>query len=358
MKHTIASLLCAASLALSAVPAVMGAADKPTADRVDGTWTWDFTMPDGSLVTPKVTLKRNGDALTGTTSFRPGSDMKIANGVINGNEIRFEVVRERDGRKVVTKYSGRITGGTITGRMESDWAGDWQSYDWQAIKPILPPNSTWRSVVPLPDGTKQQWRMRFLQKKDSLEGRITTSSLQPLEAKNGRVQGDEISFIIDRKRGAETDHFAYRGRIDGDTIAGKVIAVLKGETNTLDWSAKRPPPVVDGRWTWTHAGAKRELTLKRDGEKLTGKFIVNEKQEYDIEHGRFAGGEIYFEVVRERDADKTLTKFSGTLGDDRIIGKTEFSVNEGTPQPEDWLAERMETEGGPRGPGGRRRPPQ
>jgi hypothetical protein len=352
MKNSFSALLCAASLVLSACPAGLMGAAKPPDDRIDGTWTWEFTMPDGSSVNPKVTLKRNGEILTGTTSFRPGSDMKITNGVINGDEVSFEVVRERDGRKVVTKYSGRVTGGTISGRVESDWAGDLQTYDWLAIKPILPPNSAWKSVVALPDGTKQQWRMRFSQKKDSLEGRITTSSFQPLEIKNGKVQGEEISFIVDRKRGAETDHFEYRGTVRGDSITGKVLSVLKGETNTLDWTATRPPPVVDGRWTWTHGGAKRELTLKRDGEKLTGKFIVDEKHEYDIEHGTFTGGEVYFEVTRERDADKTLTKFSGALADDRIVGKTEFSVNDGAPQGEEWQAERVEAEGGPRGPGG------
>jgi hypothetical protein len=213
-------------------------------------------------------------------------------------------------------------------------------------------------VVDLPDGTKQQWRMRFSQKKDSLDGKITTSSFQPLEIKHGKVRGDEISFTVDRKRGPETDHFEYRGRIDGDTISGKVLAVLKEETNTLDWTATRPPPVVDGRWNWTHGDAKRELVLKRDGEKLTGKFVVDEKHEYEIENGRLTGVEIYFEVVRERDAEKTLTKFSGTLGDDRIVGKTEFSVNEGAPQIVDWQAERVEPEGRAGGPPGRgpRRP--
>lgn len=366
MKNPIVSILCAASLVLSACPTVLTGAAKPANDRIDGTWTWEFVMPDGSSVTPKVTLKRNGDALSGATSFRPGSDMKITNGVINGDEIRFEVVRERDGRKVVTKYSGRVAGGAITGRMESDWAGDWQTYDWVAIKPVLPPNSAWASVVTLPDGTKQRWRMRFNQKKDSLDGKITTSSQQPLEIKNGRVKSDEVSFIVDRRRGAETDHFEYRGTVSGDAITGKVLSVLKGETNMLDWTATRPPAVIDGRWTWTHGGAKRELTLKRDGEKLTGKFIVDEKHEYELEHGTFIGGEIYFEVVRERDADKTLTKFNGTLADDRIVGKTEFSVNDGAPQGEDWLAERVEAEGGASGTGrpggqpprGRGRPPR
>lgn len=358
MKIQITSLLCAASLLLTASPAALMAATQPTAGKVEGTWTWDFTMPDGSTVSPKVALKRAGDTLTGTTSFRPGSDMKITNGVISGDEIRFQVVRERDGRQVVTKYSGRVTGSTISGRMESDWAGDWQTYEWLAIKPVVPPNSAWKSVVVLPDGTKQQWRMRFTQKQNTLGGRITTSSQQPLEIKDGKVHDDEISFTIDRKRGQDTDHFAYRGTVSGDTITGKVLALLKEETNTLDWTASRPPPVVDGRWNWTHAGAKRELVLKRDGEKLTGKFVVDEKHEYEIENGRLTDAEIYFEVARERDAEKTLTKFSGTLADDRITGKTEFIVNDATPLTEDWQAERAETEGGAGGPArrGRGRP--
>ncbi len=355
MKIQITSLLCAASLVLATSPTSRAAAVKPADDKVEGTWTWEFTMPDGSAVTPKVTLKRAGDTLTGITSFRPGSEMKITNGVISGDEICFQVVRERDGRQVVTKYSGRVTGSTISGRMESDWAGDWQTYEWLAIKPVVPPNSSWKSVVELPDGTKQQWRMRFTQKQNTLGGRITTSSQQPLEIKDGKVQDGELSFTVERKRGQDTDRFAYRGTVQGDTITGKVLAVLKQETNTLDWTATRPPPVVDGRWNWTHAGAKRELVLKRDGEKLTGKFVVDEKHEYEIENGRLIDAEISFEVERERDAEKTLTKFTGTLADDRITGKTEFTVNGGTPLIDDWQAERTESEGGAGGQRGRGR---
>lgn len=322
------------------------AAANTTPDRIDGLWTWDFAMPDGSVVSPKARLKRDGEKLAGVTSFRPGSEMPIEDGAIQGDEVRFQVVRERDGRKVITRYSGRIEGGTIRGKIESDWAGDWQTYDWVASKPLVPPNSVWRSVVMLPDGIRQRWRMTFKQDHDRLTGKITTSSSQPLEVKDGRVVGDEVMFAVDRRRTGGADHFEYRGRLEGDTITGKVQAVLRGEKHTLDWTAARPPRVVDGRWTWTHAGAKRQLTLRRSGEKLTGKFIMDETHEYEIANGRFLDSEIYFEVERERDAEKTLTRFRGTLGDDRITGKIEFTVNDAAPQTEDWQAEKMDSEEG------------
>lgn len=318
------------------------AATAPAPSSIEGTWTWDFMMPDGVVTSPKLTLQFDGGKLTGSTGFRPGTEIAITNGRVGGDDISFEVVRERDGRKIVTKYSGRLAGGRIRGKIESNWSGAWQSYEWSATKPVIPPKSLWRSVVPLPGSRKQRWRMRFDQQQDKLTGAITTSTGQKLEVRNGRVDGNQIEFDVERKQRNETNHFTYHGTVSGNRIEGTVLATLKGEKHILAWTAERPPRTIDGRWIWTHGGARRELVLRREGDRLTGKFIQDGRHEYEIEQGRITGVEIYFEVERERDAEKTLTKFRGTLGDDQIVGHTEFIMDEAAPRSEDWETEKVD----------------
>jgi hypothetical protein len=335
-------LLCSVIAPLLTAVPHSGAGAGSASARIEGTWTWDFTMPDGLMVSPKVTLQLDGEKLRGVAGFRPGTETAITEGRVNDGQISFEVVRDRDGRQIVTKYSGRVGGGTIRGKIESNWSGEWQTYDWLATKPVIPPNSVWNSLVPLPGNQKQRWKMRFRQQNDRLLGEITTSSGQKLDVMNGKVEGEEVSFDVERRRPNETNYFTYRGSVSGDRIEGSVLATVKGETQTLQWTAGRPARVVGGRWEWTFGGARRELVLERDGMRLTGKFIMDGKHEYEIEQGQIIGGEIYFEVERDRDAEKTLTKFRGTLGDDRIVGKTEFITDDAAPRFEDWQAEKVE----------------
>src|SRR5687768_16096468 len=90
---------------------------------IDGTWRWTFTMPDGTTSRPKLILETENGKLTGTSSFRPGSDAPITNVVFNGDLIRFQVIRAREGQEIVTTYTGQWSGKNIKGKIESNWAG-------------------------------------------------------------------------------------------------------------------------------------------------------------------------------------------------------------------------------------------
>src|SRR4051794_40129261 len=99
----------------------LSAEEASTNSSLAGVWKWTFTMPDGSQVSPRLQFKEEGGALKGTTRFRPGLDAPITNLTVNGSDVSFEVARERDGRTIVTRYTGSWTGNHIKGKMVSDW---------------------------------------------------------------------------------------------------------------------------------------------------------------------------------------------------------------------------------------------
>src|SRR5262249_29165079 len=111
---------------------------------LDGSWRWNFTMPDGSASRPKLTLAFENGKLTGSITFRPGTETRITNAVIDGDQIRFQVVRQRDGQVVVTSYSGKWTDQLIKGSIESNWAGEKQTYAWEAKRGHVGVEGTWR----------------------------------------------------------------------------------------------------------------------------------------------------------------------------------------------------------------------
>ena len=107
---------------------------------VSGTYTW--TTParqDGG--TPRkstLTLKAEGDKLTGKISSpgrdatAPARETEITEGKVTGNEVAFKVVREFNGNKMTQKYSGKVSADDIKGKVEFERNGETQSRDWEA----------------------------------------------------------------------------------------------------------------------------------------------------------------------------------------------------------------------------------
>lgn len=107
-----------------------------------------------------------------------------------------------------------------------------------------------------------------------------------------------------------------------------------------------------GAWTWTtpgrNGGADRKstLTLKLEGEKLTGKVSSpgrdGQARETEIAEGKIKGDEIKFTVTREANGNKMVSKYAGKVTAEAIKGKIEFERN-GETQSRDWEAKRDTT---------------
>ena len=91
----------------------------------DPSGTWKWTQPARGGGTPRestLTLAMKDGKLTGklTTPGRDGAtnSADIASAAIKDDVVTFSVEREFGGNKVVTKYSGKLAGDTITGESE------------------------------------------------------------------------------------------------------------------------------------------------------------------------------------------------------------------------------------------------
>jgi hypothetical protein len=111
------------------------------------------------------------------------------------------------------------------------------------------------------------------------------------------------------------------------------------------FSALAADATATGTWKWStpghNNGPAREstLTLKQDGEKLTGSLKSGgaNAQAVDIKDGSIKGGELTFKVTRagRNNQEMTIT-YTGKLDGDTIKGKIAF----GQGDPRDWEAKR------------------
>ena len=59
------------------------------------------------------------------------------------------------------------------------------------------------------------------------------------EITDGKLAGDEVSFKVTREFNNNKFVQNYKGKVEGDTIKGKVEFERNGETQSRDWEAKR-----------------------------------------------------------------------------------------------------------------------
>ena len=84
---------------------------------VDGTWKWTYKTRDGKDVEAAIKLKQEGDKLTGVYVARDGKETPISDGKIKNDELSFDVNRDVGDQKMLFKYTGKLAGDTITGKI-------------------------------------------------------------------------------------------------------------------------------------------------------------------------------------------------------------------------------------------------
>jgi hypothetical protein len=150
-------ITCAALVAAFITPVMAADEKKAETKKADptGTWTWTQQPRQGgnapANATPRkstLKLKAEGEKLTGTLSqpafARRGQgadaaaaapapvETAITNGKIKGDEISFDVTRDRGGNSFTTKYSGKVEGDTIKGKSTFTGQNGEMTRDWEA----------------------------------------------------------------------------------------------------------------------------------------------------------------------------------------------------------------------------------
>ncbi len=222
---------------------------------IDGVWRWDFAMPDGTVTRPRLLLSTHNGLLTGTSSFRQGTETPITNAFLTGEQLRFEVIRQRDGQDIVTTYLGRWRGTNITGKIESNWAGESQTYDWKAERTHQGADGTWRWTTSF-GGRRNEARVDLKQDGDKLTGAMPgrggAGGRGGRSIRNGVIKNGDIYFEIESgggrrgqggaggARGGQTNVTTkYTGKIAGDLIKGTIFSNFGGTDLKSDWEARR-----------------------------------------------------------------------------------------------------------------------
>lgn len=310
-----------------------------------GVWKWSFTGQNGQTFESILTLKQDGEKLTGTVLGRNGTETEIKAGKIQNNTVSFEVTRERNGQSMTIKYNGTLSGDTIKGKMDFERDGQSNSRDWEAKRDQPPVNVTglWKWSATGMDGQAMEVSLKLEQKEGKLAGTLNRRNTDTA-IEEAKLSGNDISFTVTRERDGQKFVTKYAGKVTGDVIKGKMERTGGDQARTTDWEAKREQAATaTGTWKWTMTRPdgqtmQRSVKLKQDGDKLTGVSVFNDN-ETAIEAGEVKNGEVSFQVTREFNGNKVTMKYHGKLDGDSLKGKIEGNFG-GQDRSFDWDAKR------------------
>jgi len=238
VSHSI-SCFAAGLLAFSAfLPSQCAAADSKAATNASGTWKWKLELQNGQTVEPTLKLKVDGDKLTGAIMGRNGNETPIQGGTIKDDELSFTVVRERDGVKMSSKYSGNVSGDTITGKVETERDGQTEARHWLAKRETAVVAGTWKWSFEVPNGPTFEPSVKLNQDGEKLTGTLSMGENErPIS--DGTFKDGEVNFKVLSKRDDRTVTSTYHGKMSGDIIKGKWDSDWTGDVVARDWEANR-----------------------------------------------------------------------------------------------------------------------
>jgi hypothetical protein len=203
-----------------------------------GIWKWSLSEQTGETI---LKVKQEGDKLTGSYTNQFGG-AEIKEGSVKDGNVAFKVKRDFNGQEFVIKYSGKLAGDKITGKAEFDMNGEARAMDWNAKresgKAAAAAAGNWDTALILPDGNRIEGGLKLKQEGEKLTGAAVRNENET-EIKDGKVAGDEISFVVVREREGRKVTAKYKGKISGDKVKGKVESDWSGDWQTLEWEGTR-----------------------------------------------------------------------------------------------------------------------
>jgi len=236
LKKLILTAICAVSTLLATQ-----AADEAKPDPT-GTWTWSIQTQNGETRETTLKLKREGDKITGTMTGRNGTETEIQEGKIDKDQVSFQITREREGNKMVSKYTGKLSGDKITGKSESpNRDGEVRSRDWEAKRQGGSKSNisgVYKYQMKVSDDMTLEPVLTLKQDGDKITGSVMVND-SDAAITDVKYADKTISFKTTRERDGQKFTSSYNGKIEGDSITGKIESKWGDDLRNFDWEAKK-----------------------------------------------------------------------------------------------------------------------
>jgi hypothetical protein len=97
-------------------------------------------------------------------------------------------------------------------------------------------SGTWKAAIETPNGPFET-TFQFKAEGDKLTGSTSNRFMQDAPISEGRIDGDQISFVVSSTFNGNDVRVSYKGKVAGDEI--KLTVEIAGRDGALEMTAKR-----------------------------------------------------------------------------------------------------------------------
>jgi hypothetical protein len=195
-------------------------------------------------------------------------------------------------------------------------------------------DGTWKWSFTRQNGQTMESTLKLKREGEKLTGAVVGRQGRETAIGDARIAADgTISFTVTREFNGNSFTQKYEGKVEGDTIKGKISGERQGQAFSRDWEAKR---AADAGGTWRLERTldngqtfTATLRLKQEGEKVTGTTQWADREPVEIEEGKIEGSKLTFQVTRENDGQKWTAKYDAEVTADAIKGTVTAGNDQG-----------------------------
>jgi hypothetical protein len=227
-------------------------AQEGTGSAVDpsGTWRWEYDL-DGTQYKDLVRLKIGSNIkdtkdkeVKGVYESSAGRKIEIRNGKISGSKVTFDFNLNYQGMDVKLEFEGSIAKDELTGSVRASAAEGSRDLPWTATRSVQADDviGTWKMRIDA-NGTILEPVVTISKDGDSLKASYASMNESGqeirIDAKNVKIEKNQLCFGIETDFQGTTIKADYKGRPYGDKIEGMIDYELGTNAGEIDFTGVR-----------------------------------------------------------------------------------------------------------------------
>ena len=196
------------------------------------------------------------------------------------------------------------------------------------------PSGTWRWEYELGGETIKDSLRLNLAKDNTVVGMYKGRAEKPVEIKDGKMEGDSLTFQFSIDFQGMPIKLAFKGKINKDEIDGKVdIATAEGSRD-FPWAPKRSVQMEDviGEWQMKIETGGNTLepvvTITKDGDKYKATYVSGTQVSVDVINLKVENNQLRFSIDTEANGTKIKADYKGRPYGDKIKGSIDYVLGE------------------------------
>ena len=285
-----------------------GARKKPKLP-VLGHWNVKFNVEEREI-TGKLSISQKADGTLEGKWTSEGDNTVISNVKFQDGKLTYHRKSTFGDNTYESDFEGTVSGHKLTGAFKGQ-RGELPATGQRIGAAII---GKWELTTTSERGTRQ----RTLTVYGDLTGRYESFGGE-IPIKDLKLEGNQVTFAIERRYRDQTNRSDFKATLDGDTIKGQITS-SRGTTELTGKKVLTTSFVV-GTWELTSESSRgtRTYTLKIKDD-MTATYTSRDR-ETPVTDLKVEGDQISFKVIRTFNESQFTMNFKGTLDGDTIKGK-------------------------------------